>query len=292
MHPFLLSYIQLCCISCGPFPRSLSSFTFYFTCTPLTCVLTLCCSPCPSLTLTLPHPPQLLYLYIDEVDNCDFHTLPSPKDLRERYTYNIVPLAAEQPSHSNAIGTIRDFFKGKTAKHTPRLCPPPSRGASLLPTWKFRLPEAKLVSRVRPPQLHLDQHKRQSALSLPFSSAASSGSRRGIILDSAAADLTSEFPQQSMDLESILYTMEISDHLHSYSAQRATLLPQVAPFPSAEPKNTLPDSVTEGKSLRDPYQQTPSPTSSSIAARSSRWTRSVSYSSVGELANLLIAQEQ
>ena len=242
----------------------------------------------PSHTLFLPL--QLLYLYIDEVDNCDFHALPSPKDLRERYTYNIVPLATEQPPHSSAIGTVRDFFKGKSAKHTPRLCPPPSRGASLLPPWKFRLPEAKLVSKVKPPQLRIDQHKHRASLSLPFASSTSSETRRGIVLDSAAADLSSEFPQQSMDLDSILYTMEISDHLHSYSAQRATVLPQVALSPSATSKGTCPDRITDGTSPRgDPYQQSPSPTANS---RSSRWMGSVPYSSVGELANLLIAQEQ
>ena len=289
------SDIQLCGHHMWPIPIALPLFTpFHLQLSSHMCLLpTLCCSPFTTLSHTLSCTLQLLYLYIDEVDNCDYHTLPSPKDLRERYTYNIVPLATEQPSHSSAIGTIRDFFKGKAAKHTPRLCPPPSRGASLLPSWKFRLPEAKLVSKVKPPQLHIDQRKHRAALSLPFASASSSGNRRGIVLDSAAADLSTEFPQQCMDLDSILYTMDISDHLHSYSAQRATLLPQIASSPTASSKSTSPDSITDGKSPRgDPYQQTPPPMADSATARSSRWTGSVPYSSVGELANLLIAQGQ
>lgn len=236
---------------------------------------------------------QLLYLYIDEVDNCDFHTLPSPKDLRDRYTYSIVPLATEQPSHSRALGTIRDFFKGKSAKHTPRLCPPPSRGASLLPSWKFRLPQAKLVAKDKPPQLHIDQRKHRVAMSLPFASTASSGNRKGVVLDSAAAELSPEFPQQSMNLDSILYTMEISDHLHSYSAQRATVLPQVIPSPVS--KSAGPDSITNGNPPRtDHCRQTSPLVADSITAsvHASRQTGSVPYSSLGQLANLLIAQEQ
>ena len=124
------------------------------------CLLnTLCCSPFTMLSHTLSCTLQLLYLYIDEVDNCDIDTLPSPKDLRERYSTPTTLTLFLCIGYRAAItfqchiGTIVDFFKGKAAKHTLRLCPPPSRGASLLPSWKLRLPGAKLVSKVKPPQL-------------------------------------------------------------------------------------------------------------------------------------------
>ena len=83
-----------------------------------------------------------------------------------------------------------------------------------MPSWKFRLPQAKLVTKDKPPQLHIDQRKHKVALTLPFASTASCGNTKGVVLDSAAAELSPEFPQQCMHLDSILYTMEILDHLH------------------------------------------------------------------------------
>ena len=131
------------------------------------------------------------------------------------------------------------------------------------------------------------------ALTLPFASTASCGNTKGVVLDSAAAELSPEFPQQCMHLDSILYTMEISDHLHSYSAQQATVLPQVTPSPLS--KSAGPDSITDGKPSRREHCRQTSPVAAGPVAGSahaSRQSGSVAYSSVGELANLLIAQEQ
>jgi hypothetical protein len=226
---------------------------------------------------------DLVYMYIDEVDNCELYSLPSPKDLRERYTYNITPLA-EQPK-------ILESVKSKKATPPPRLCPPPNRGASFMASWTLRLPQVKPATSSQIPQLHIDKNRsrgkrRSASTSGKFTSG---GVKQGVVLESAEASLSSEYPQQSMEVEALLYAMEISDNVHHYSF-KTTNLPQLGNRSSSTSDGR--DGIPQG---HPPTVQSAPTTPSSPnrpVQRKQNWRQSMPYSSVGELANFLLLQDQ
>ena len=180
---------------------------------------------------------------------------------------------------------------GKKATPPPRLCPPPTRGASFMASWTLRLPQLKPTTRSVIPQLHIDQNrkknrKRTSSTNSNFTRGVV---KHGVVLESAEATLSPEYPQQSMEVEALLYSMEISDNMHHYSS-KTTLLPQLSNGHNAENEK---ESISQISSpgTKSPVD-VPPPTPIQSPSHKPSWRYSMTYSSIGELANHLLLQDQ
>ena len=217
-------------------------------------------------------------MYIDEVQNGDLNSLPSPKELRDRYTYNVSPFLIP----GRALSTTESA--GKDGVSLPKKCPLPSRGASYLATWTFRLPESKSALQTKPPRLHLEQGKKKSSKT-DYSKSTSGVNLegRGVVLESTSVDLSSEYPQATMEVTSLLYSMEISDQINHYTV-KTQILPQVS---SSENNKEQSEEITHSQPLFGSNTVAKTPTGTpSVAGAHQNWK------TMGELANFLVVHSK